>query len=72
MLLIRKHWSVYWPAIHVDEYGEEDRNLTRGMPLSLSDSRVEALWKLYASGKLANAVVGKRMHLERILREDWY
>jgi hypothetical protein len=42
------------------------------MPLLLSNARVNALWKLYESGQLANAVVGKRMHQERVLREEWY
>jgi len=72
ILLVRKKWSVYWPSIYVDEYGEEDRNLKRGMPLKLSMSRVKQLYDMYESGKLANAVVGKRMHQDRVLRESWY
>ena len=72
VLLVRKKWSVYWPSLFVDEYGEEDRDLARGLPLTLSDSRVDSLWNLYNTGQLANAVVGKRMHQDRILREDWY
>jgi E3 ubiquitin-protein ligase UBR3 len=72
VLLVRKKWSIYWPSIYVDEYGEEDRDLRRGMPLSLSQSRIKALWEMYESGNLANVVVGKRMHMERVLREEWY
>ena len=72
VLLVRKKWSIYWPSIYVDEYGEEDRDLRRGMPLSLSQSRIKALWEMYESGNLANVLVGKRMHMDRVLREEWY
>ena len=72
ILLVRKGWSCYWPSIYVDEYGEEDVNMSRGMPLQLSKSRAEALWQLYESGGVSDAVVQKRNSMDRVLKENWY
>ena len=72
VLLVRKSWSCYWPSIYVDEFGEEDVNMRRGMPLVLSPSRAAALWSLYESGGVADAVTQKRMSSDRVLRRHWY
>ena len=72
VLLVRKSWSCYWPSIYVDEFGEEDVNMRRGMPLMLSPSRASALWKLYVSGNVADAVTQKRVSSDRVLRRHWY
>jgi hypothetical protein len=72
VLLVRKSWSCYWPSIYVDEFGEEDVNMRRGMPLTLSPSRAGALWALYESGGISDAVTQKRMSSDRVLRKHWY
>ena len=56
----------------LSEFGEEDVNMRRGMPLMLSQSRASALWKLYISGGVADAVAQKRISSDRVLKRHWY
>ena len=58
------------PYRDVDQYGEEDRGLRRGKPLTLSPERFEALDKLYRRRGIAQEVSRRRLHADRVYRNN--
>jgi hypothetical protein len=56
----------------VDQYGEEDPNLRRGRPLSLSHTRYERLNQTHRQHGVAKEVASRRMNADRVIRENYY
>ena len=70
ILLFRGDFCASYPSLYVDQYGEEDRGLRRGKPLTLSPERFEALDKLYRRRGIAQEVSRRRLHADRVYRNN--
>ena len=57
---------------YVDEFGEEDRNLTRRRPLQLDPARMARLARLWHSHAIPGEVVRERQVLARVIRDGYY
>lgn len=71
-LLFRDARAIFYPSVFVDEYGEDDPNLRRGRPLSLSQARYDRLTQLYRQHGAAKEVTGRRLTADRVVRENYY
>lgn len=71
-LLFRDSRAIFYTSPYVDVWGEEDPNLRRGRPLSLSRTRYESLGTLYRDHGTAAAVASRRLHSDRVIRENYY
>lgn len=72
ILLFRDNRATFYPSPYVDQYGEEDPNLRRGRPLSLSEGRYERLTALYRNHGVPREVASRRVNADRVIREGYY
>lgn len=49
VMLVQESAWCFWGSLYLDDHGEEDLNLRRGKPLSLSKDRCDQLVELYLS-----------------------
>lgn len=52
LLCMHEQRRCFYPALYLDDHGEEDPDLKRGKPLHLEKSRLENLRQMMVSGKL--------------------
>ena len=58
IVLVRENWACYYPSPYVDHHGEQDCGFRRGLPLSLSPQRYQALTTLWVSHKVSEGAAG--------------
>jgi Proteolysis_6 C-terminal len=72
ILLMHNNKSAYSPSIYVDEHGEEDPQLKRGLPLYLNEARYRALELLWRQQCIPREVAQIRSTSDRVIRDNWY
>jgi hypothetical protein len=72
ILLMHNNKSAYSPSIYVDEHGEEDPQLKRGLPLYLNETRYRALELLWRQQSIPREVAQIRSTSDRVIRDNWY
>ena len=70
--MIYKGKAAFGPSIYLDKYGEEDRDLRRGLPLLLSESRLEEYRRLYITNQIPNEISRIKLRTERHIRDNYY
>jgi hypothetical protein len=58
--------------LYVDENGEEDLGLKRGLPLFLNEARFQALEALWRNNGIPREVAQIRSTSDRVIRDNWY
>uniref|UniRef100_A0A7S0IVX6 E3 ubiquitin-protein ligase n=1 Tax=Calcidiscus leptoporus TaxID=127549 RepID=A0A7S0IVX6_9EUKA len=71
-VLIRGLHAAYAFSVYVDEHGEEDSGLRRGLPLMVDSKRVAQLEHLWASHGVAREVVLERTVRDRVIRDNYW
>ena len=72
VLLMHNNKSAYSPSLYVDEHGEEDPQLKRGLPLYLNEARYRALELLWRQHSIPREVAQIRSTSDRVIRDNWY
>ena len=72
ILLMHNNKSAYSPSLYVDEHGEEDPQLKRGLPLYLNEARYRALELLWRQQCIPREVAQIRSTSDRVIRDNWY
>ncbi len=72
VLLVHNNKSAYSPSLYVDENGEEDLGLKRGLPLFLNEARLQALEALWRNNGIPREVAQIRSTSDRVIRDNWY
>jgi hypothetical protein len=72
VLLMHNNKSAYSPSLYVDEHGEEDPQLKRGLPLYLNEARYRALELLWRQQSIPREVAQIRSTSDRVIRDNWY
>jgi hypothetical protein len=72
VLLVHHNKSAYSPSLYVDENGEEDLGLKRGLPLFLNEARLQALEALWRNNGIPREVAQIRSTSDRVIRDNWY
>jgi len=72
VLLMHNNKSAYSASLYVDEHGEEDPGLRRGLPLFLNDARNRALEQLWRQQGIPREVAQIRSTSDRVIRDNWY
>jgi len=71
LLTFNSH-AAFGPSIYLDDFDEDDFNLRRGAPLSLSHTRVRELELLYNSHGVPTEVARRRKDISRVIADDYY
>ena len=71
-LFVRGVFASFGPSPYVDCYGEEDINLRRGRPLSLSKERYERLRQTWLHHRIAEVVTSARSTADRTITTGYY
>eukprot|EP00558_Chaetoceros_sp_UNC1202_P000047 CAMPEP_0197259542 /NCGR_PEP_ID=MMETSP1429-20130617/83565_1 /TAXON_ID=49237 /ORGANISM="Chaetoceros sp., Strain UNC1202" /LENGTH=483 /DNA_ID=CAMNT_0042723751 /DNA_START=59 /DNA_END=1507 /DNA_ORIENTATION=- len=71
VLLVHNKKAAYSASLYVDENGEEDPGLSRGMPLFLKEERYEALTNLWRQHGIPGEVAQIRSTSDRVIRDNW-
>eukprot|EP00644_Phytophthora_capsici_P006991 jgi/Phyca11/504571/fgenesh2_kg.PHYCAscaffold_8_\ len=76
VLLVYWKLAAYVGSLYVDEYGEEfgerNRELSKGRPLYLNEERRERLLRLWLRHEIPNEVVKIQNSSERVIRNSHY
>jgi Proteolysis_6 C-terminal len=72
VLLMHNNKSAYSPSLYVDEHGEEDPQLKRGLPLYLNEARYRSLELLWRQQCIPREVAQIRSTSDRVIRDNWY
>ena len=63
MVVHEMNWAHWNPSLYLDEHGEADPKVERGLPLYLDTKRVEELTRLYLEDGIAD-YVSRNMHMD--------
>ncbi|CEG46056.1 hypothetical protein F441_08560 [Plasmopara halstedii] len=76
VLLVYWKLAAYVGSLYIDEYGEEfgerNRELSKGRPLYLNEERTERLLRLWLRHEIPNEVVKIQNSSERVIRNSHY